>query len=149
MEQVTDNVKQPVTGVIHELQHAASQYLVITANEDMIRRTGEQIVLACQLQISASAWKQNFDLTVDHVHEWCRTRADRIVLALVGLRTDKTVFYIVPRSDQYDFDLGMEQADLDIFLNTRGGIGYAETRQVPAWELDRFVKQAFLVFSHE
>ena len=62
-----------------------------------------------------------------------------MIAGLVGVRSDKTIFYIVPRSDEYDFDLGREQAELDIFLNTRGGIGYAETRQVPVWELQRFI----------
>jgi hypothetical protein len=130
---------QSKVGVIHQLQHAAQQYRIITADEEIIQRTGEQIVRACQLQMSASAWQQNFALVVDYVAQWCRERLDRVALALVDLRSEKTVFYIVPKSDQYDFDLGLEQSKLDIFLNTRGAIGYAETRQIPAWELDRFV----------
>ena len=105
-------------------------------------QTGEQIVRACQLQMSASAWNQNFALAVDHVFQWCRQRANRVTLALVGLRSDKSVFYLVPATEQYDFDLGMEQADLDIFRNTRGGIGDAETRQGPGWERELVVEDA-------
>ena len=135
--------------VIDERQHAAKQYRIITADEEIIQQTGEQIVRACQLQMSASAWNQNFALAVDHVFQWCRQRSDRVALALVGLRSDKSVFYLVPASEQYDFDLGIEQADLDIFLNTRGGIGYAETRQVPGWELDLFVEDAYRVYPRD
>jgi len=131
--------KLPVAGVIDERQHAALQYRIITSGEDIIQRTGEQIVRACQLQISATAWYQNFDLMSEYVAKWCEERTGRVIAGLVGVRNDKTVFYIVPRSDEYDFDLGAEQAELDIFLNTRGGIGYVETRQVPVWELDRFI----------
>lgn len=138
---------KPAVEVIHQLQHAAQQYRIITTDEEIIQRTGEQVVRACQLQISASAWHQNLSLMVEHVREWCSARSARIALALVDLRTDKTVFYLIPKSEQYDFDLGLEQAQLDIYLNTRGGIGYAETRQVPIWELDRFVApQAYRVW---
>jgi hypothetical protein len=72
---------------------------------------------------------------------------NKIAMALVELRTDKTVFCIIPVQEHYDFDLGGGQAELDIFLNSRGGIGYAETRQIPLWELDRFVSgMAYRIF---
>jgi len=125
--------------VIHELQNAAHQYRIITADEEIIQRTSEQIVRACQLQISASAWQQNFSLMVEYVAAWCVQRTAEVTLALVDLRSEKIVFYIVPKSEQFDFKLATEQAELDIYLNTRGAIGYTETRQVPGWELDRFV----------
>jgi hypothetical protein len=135
------------TPVIHQLQHAAQQYRIITADEEIIPRTGEQIVRACKLEMSASAWAQNFDLMAKHVHEWCNQQDDKVALALVELRSDKTVFFIIPRSEEYDFALGRSQARLDIHLNTRGGIGYAETRQIPMWEIERFVAPtAFRVF---
>jgi hypothetical protein len=138
---------QRANKVIHELQHAAQQYRIITVNEEIILRTGEQIVRACQLQISASAWQQNFSLMAEHVSKWCEKRRSEISLALVDLRSEKIVFYFVPRSDQFDFNLATEQAELDIFLNTRGAIGYTESRQVPGWELDRFVSdRAFRVW---
>jgi len=121
------------------LQHAAKQYRVITADEEILQQTGEQIVRACQLQMSASRWHQNFNLMVDYVREWCKERADRVAFALVELKSNKTIFFIIPKSVQFDFDLGYAQADLDIYLNTRGGIGYTESRQVPSWEVDRFV----------
>jgi hypothetical protein len=45
----------------------------------------------------------------------------------------------VPKGERFDFDLAENQADLDIYLNTRAGIGYVESRQVPGWEIERFV----------
>ncbi len=133
--------------VIHQLQHAAQQYKIITSDEDIISRTGEQIVRACKLEMTASAWAQNFVLMARHVHGWCKDRQEKVALALVELRSDKTVFLIIPSSEEYDFDLGLEQSRLDIHLNTRGGIGYAETRQIPAWEIERFVaRTAFRIF---
>ena len=146
MANVTDPASNKIS-TIHELQHAAQHYRIITADEEIIQRTGEQIVRACELQINASAWRQNFVLMAEHVHSWCKDHTDKIALCLVALRTDKTVFYVIPKSEGYDFELGAEQAALDIYLNTRGGIGYAETRQIPIWEIDRFVpKEAFRVF---
>ncbi len=147
MTDSAQSVGERSTQVIHQLQHATQQYRIITSNEEIILRTGEQIVQSCQLEMNVVAWSQNFKLMADHVKEWCENRAARIAMALVELRNDKTVFYIIPAQDHYDFDLGGEQAELDIFLNTRGGIGYAETRQVPIWELDRFVSSAaYLIF---
>jgi hypothetical protein len=150
MSKITgDSTKAPIN-TIHELQHAARHFRIITSNEEIIQQTGEQIVRACQLQISVGAWYQNFELMVQHVAAWCEERSEKLLAGLVNLRNDKTVFYIVPRSEEYDFDLGREQAELDIYLNTRGGIGYAETRQVPAWEIQRFVSQdAYRVWPKE
>jgi hypothetical protein len=139
MNEHTETSRKRSVEVIHQLQHAAQQYRIITANEDIIQRTGEQIVRACELQMTAAAWQQNFSLMVQHVRDWAKSREQTLALVLVDLRTDKTVFYVISRSEQYDFDLGLEQAQLDIFLNTRGGIGYVETRQVPVWEVERFV----------
>jgi hypothetical protein len=145
MAQQADKISK--TPVIHQLQHAAQNYRIITSNEDIIQRNGEQIVRACQLQISVSTWWQNFDLAVGRVAQWCGERAEKLALALVDLRSDKVVFYVIPAGDAFDFELGEQQADLDIELNTRGGIGYVETRQVPAWELERFVaSDAYLVW---
>ncbi|MCL2649056.1 MAG: hypothetical protein FWD61_18995 [Phycisphaerales bacterium] len=143
----SQTVSPSSASVIHELQHAAKQYRVITTDEEILQQSGEQIVRACKLQMNASRWHQNFNLMVEHVREWCKERANQIAFALVELRSDKTVFFVIPRSEQYDFDLGLEQARLDIYLSTRGGIGYTETRQVPGWEVDRFVgQQAFLIY---
>jgi hypothetical protein len=133
-----------MAGTIHEIIHAKTQYRLITANEEFIQRTGEQIVRACQLEINNSAWQQNFSLAVQHVIKWCKEH--KVLLGLVDLRSDKIVFYFVPKGDQFDFDLSQQQADLDIFLNTRSEIGYTETRQVPQWELDRFVSERALRF---
>lgn len=133
--------------IIHQLQHAARQYKIITSNEDIITRTGEQIVRACQLEMNVSAWNQNFKLMADHLEQWCKDRSDKVALALIELRNDKTVFYVIPVQDHYDFILGSDQSELDIYINTRGGIGYAETRQIPLWEIDRFVsKSAYRIF---
>lgn len=133
--------------VIHQLQHAAQQYRIITTDEEIILRTGEQIVRACQLQISANAWAQNFHLMLEHVARWCEERKGKIALALVELRSGKVVFYFIPKSEFFDFGLADDEADLDIFLNTRGAIGYAESRQIPGWEIDRFVSsEAFRVW---
>jgi hypothetical protein len=141
MSETTKDGITPSVATIHELQHAAKQFRIITTDEEIIQRTGEQIVRACQLQMGVAAWSQNFNLMCQHVAEWCADRGERLIAALVSLRTDKLVFYIVPASDHYDFDLGRAQADLDIYLNTRGGVGYVETKQVPAWEMQRFVPQ--------
>ncbi len=136
--------------VIHELQHAAQQYRLITSNEEIIQRTGAQIVIACQLHINAAAWQQNFAIAVEEVRQWCKDHPNKIALVLVDLRSDKTVFYVIPRSDEFDFELAQQQTDLNISLNTRGAIGYVETRQIPPWEIARFVgENAYRVWPND
>jgi len=140
-------VSSSEASVIHELQHAAKQYRVITTDEEILQQSGEQIVRACKLQMNVSAWQQNFNLMVEHVREWCKERADRVAFALVELRSNKTIFFIIPKSEQYDMQLGLAQAQLNIDMTTRGGIGYSEARQVPGWEVDRFVgASAFRIY---
>lgn len=132
-------IKGHASNTIDVRQHAAKLYRIITADEEIIERTGEQIVQACKLQMNVSAWRQNFAAAVGYVRQWCGQHADRLSVALVILRSDKIVFYVIPVGEQYDFDLGEAQADLDMYLNTRSAIGYAETRQIPGWEMERFV----------
>ena len=79
------------------------------------------------------------DAVVEYVVQWCRERSDRVSELFVESRVGKTLFYIVPRSDEYNFELGFEQSKLDLYLNRHGAIGYAETRQIPGWDLDTFV----------
>jgi hypothetical protein len=148
MPSASNSTSQTQVGsTIDVRQHAARLYRIITADEEIIERTGEQIVQACKLQMNVSAWRQNFDAAVERVGQWCRQHADHVSVALVTLRSNKIVFYVIPISEQYDFDLGEAQADLDIYLNTRGAIGYAETRQIPGWEMERFVPPtAYRVF---
>jgi hypothetical protein len=135
--------KQPAR-VLHELQDAARNYRIITSDEEIFHRTGAQIVSACRLQMTVSAWLQNWDLAVEYVRKWCVDNADRLAIVLVDFRSGKTVFYVAPRSDTFDGDLADRQSELDLWLNTRGAIGYAETRQIPPWDLKKFVSSEAL-----
>lgn len=136
MKQASENA---ATSVIHELQHAQKKYRVITSSEEILHRSGEQLVRACQLHISAEVWVDNFKRMESYVMEWCGKRPTAIAAMLVEVRTNKVVFWIVPLSEEYNFDLGFELAELDIYLSSQGGIGYCETRQVPYWDLMSFV----------
>jgi hypothetical protein len=66
-------------------------------------------------------------------------RSEKIKAVVVEARSDKMIFFVVPQSEEYDFDLGFAQADLDVILNTQCNIGYAETRQVPDWDRSTFI----------
>ena len=85
-----------------------------------------------------------FSQMVAQVAKWCAERSDRVAMALVSLRSNKIVFYIIPKGESFDFDLGFAQAKLDLFLNSFGTTGYAETRQIPAWEIETFVPSGAL-----
>jgi hypothetical protein len=133
-----DPKPKPV-GVIDERQDAAAKYRIITAGEEIITRTAEQLARASKIQIGAEVWADNFWRMIEHVRQWADLRKDKLHRVVVVFRSDKVVFGIVPRSDSYDYDLGFEQAELDIHLNTRGNIGYIETRQIPHWDETTFI----------
>lgn len=135
----TPQTTPSTTKVIDERQDAAAQYRIITADEDIIHRTAEQLARASKMQMTAEVWADNFWSMVEHVQGWAEQRKARLQQVVVEFRSDKVVFGIIPACDEYDFDLGFEQAELDTYMNTRGNIGYVETRQVPRWDVTTFV----------
>jgi hypothetical protein len=136
---MTQTHRKDVRGTIHELQHAVEKYRIITQSEDILERSGAQLVAACKLQVSAEVWADNFNHAIRAVQEWARQWSADVAAILVEIRTDKVVFFIVPTSETFNFRLAEAQSDLDHDLLTRFGIGYVESRQIPGDELDRFV----------
>jgi len=134
--------------VIDQRQHAADTYRLIDNNEEFYERTGEQIVRACKMQISVQVWADNFRATLNTIYHWADGQPGKIEKILCEPRSDKVIFFVVPTSDEFDFDLGFAQATLDVTLNTQCNIGYAETRQVPRWDLKTFVSpEAMMIWS--
>lgn len=144
-----DSSTTDVKGVIDERQNAQSTYRLIDENEELFLQTGKQIISACKMHIGIQVWSSNFKKTLEIVRQWAKDRGNQIAQVLVELRSDKVIFFVVPRSQQYDFDLGFAQADLDVTLNTQCNIGYTETRQIPEYEKANFIStDAKLVYPH-
>lgn len=138
---------RPVRGVIDERQHADQTYRLIDKDEEFYEHTGSQIIRACKMQINAQVWASNFRKTMEIVRAWAEKLRDRVAFVVVESRSDKVIFFVVPQSEEFDFDLGFAMADLDVTLNTQCNIGYAETRQVPGWDVSTFVSdQAHLLW---
>jgi hypothetical protein len=134
----TATKKNSVKGVIDE-RKVEETYRLIDINEEMFTQTGEQIIRACKMHIGIEVWVSNFTKTIEQVTQWAEQLKDKIAQVLVEPRSDKIIFFITPRGEQYDFDLGFKMADLDVILNTQCNIGYAETRQIPSWDHSTFV----------
>lgn len=134
----------PNAYAIHEVIHGEKPFRLISRNEEIVETTGEAIVRACQLDFSSRVWQDNLFKMIDYVRQWCGERQGVVQLVVADFRTDKIVFHLCPTSETYDFDLGIAQAELSAYLNTRGNIGYVELRQVPRWDIGRFVSDTAL-----
>jgi hypothetical protein len=146
----TAKTRQSRPSVIDERRHGNLPYRIITANEDIINLSGEQLVRACRMEISSEVWQDNFWKMISHIRDWARDHHDSLDRILIDFCNDKVVFFLVPKSERFDFDLGFAQAELDVYLNTRGNIGYAETRQIPSWDIETFVsRNARIVWPEE
>lgn len=118
---------------------AHRKYRLIDLDETSIERTASELIEGSKILGNRQLWVANFTVTLKRVREWCDRRKGRIVLALVDIRSNKVLFYFVPRSDRYDLQLGDEMTSLEVELGGSSGIGYVETLQVPQRSLDRFV----------
>lgn len=114
------------------------RYKLIYLDNNQIERTASELIEGSKLLSNRDLWVANFKATIERVRRWCGQFSDQIQLALVDVRTNKIIFYFVPRCDRYDLTLGGEMTALEVELLGSAGIGYVETLQVPARSLDRF-----------
>jgi hypothetical protein len=142
----TQRAQEPRTGIpeIHE-QEAHRRYKLVYADNETVERTAEEIVYASRMLSNRTLWHANFMATMQFVRAWCAARRSMIKMVLVDIRSNKTLFHFVPRSDRYDLALGNQMTALEVELSGTFGIGYVESLQVPERSLDRFVSERALL----
>jgi hypothetical protein len=123
---------------------AHRKYKLIDLDNSQIERTARELCEGSKLLGNRNLWVANFTATIGRVRAWCEERRDRMRMALVDIRSNKVVFYIVPRSSRYDLPLGDDMTALEVELGGGAGIGYVETLQVPERSLERFVGEKSL-----
>jgi len=114
------------------------KYKLIDLDNNAVERTAAELVEASKLLSNRNLWLANFSATIKRVREWCNGVENLMQMALVDIRSNKVVFYVVPKSERYDLDLGAKMTMLEVELGGSAGIGYVETLQVPSRSLERF-----------
>ena len=118
---------------------AHRKYKLIDLDFSSIERTAAELIEGSKIFGNQKLWAANFTATIKRVREWCKEFAAQIELVLVDIRSNKVLFYVVPKSDRFDLSLGDEMTSLEVELGGGAGIGYVETLQVPGRSMDRFV----------
>jgi len=126
------------------------RYKLIDLDNTQIERTAQELIEGSKLLSNRDLWIANFRATIERVREWCGRLRDKLQMALVEIRSNKVLFYFVPRSDRYDLSLGSEMTALEVELAGSAGIGYVETLQVSIQSLERFAgPRSLLVWARE
>ncbi len=126
------------------------KYKLVYLDNQQIERTASELIEGSKLLKNRELWIANFTATIKRVRDWCGKSSALIRIALVDIRSNKVLFYFVPRSDRYDLDLGARMTELEVELGGSAGIGYVETQQIPERSLERFVgPRSLLVWNSE
>lgn len=148
-EEQANSGQQSAIPEIHA-HEAHRKYKLIRLDNSAIEQTAAEIIEASKLLSNRNLWKANFIATIQRVQTFCNDHRDTLLMALVDVRSNKVLFYFVPKSDRYDLKLGDEMTALEVELGGSAGIGYVETLQVPERSLERFAgARSLLVWKRE
>lgn len=133
------------TPTVHldEKANPEGRVLVTAQDEDRFIVTCAQAVAACKVHISQKVWFDELDALLVRVRDWARHHADKVHAAYASPREGHIVLFVVPKSEQYDLDLGAKLTDLDIELGQQFQVIDTEVMQVPGKtpeHLSTFVK---------
>lgn len=137
---------------IDEAEDASRAYVIQQEqSNDLLVRTGRQLIEACRLGISVEVWMDEFRDMVEAVRAWIADRTDRITACYATPRGGSIGLFFVPAKDAFDFDLADELATLNRELLKQFNVGIVEIQQIPADETPRFIPPdaAVSVYPHE
>jgi hypothetical protein len=117
------------------------QVVLHPEDNDLIVRTGKQVISACQLNISVELWLHELTSLSAHVQAWAQ-RQPNVVSVHLTPQGGKIALFVSPRGESFDFDLADSLADLHMHLVKNFNVGMVEILQIPSKELDRFVDGA-------
>lgn len=136
MSQAQSKCPSPI--VIREEGQGERPVLLWPKDDDRFIRTARQVVEACELNIGFEVWLDELEALAAHVAAWASSRSAQILECYCVLRGTKTVFFFVPASPSYDFDLGEAMGGLSEDAAGKFNVGAIEFRQVPSTEKFRF-----------
>ena len=121
------------TSTIHldEQANPEGRVLVTAQDEDRFCVTCAQAVAACKMHISQKVWFGELDALLVKVRDWATQNATQVCAVYASPREGHIVLFVVPRSKQYDLDLGSKLTDLDVALSQHFQVIEAEVMQVP------------------
>jgi hypothetical protein len=115
------------------------QVLLHPEDNDLMVRTGKQVIEACQLNISIELWKLEFDALCLSVKEWATKSNELARSVLIAPRGGKLALFVSPMGNTFDFDLADSLVQLNTLLAQKFNVGMVEILQIPSEEVDRFV----------
>ncbi len=127
---------------LDERANPEGRVLVTAQDEDRFIVTCAQAVAACKMHISQKVWFGELDALLVTVRDWATQNASQVRAVYASPREGHIVLFVVPKSKQYDLDLGTKLTDLDVALSQQFQVIEAEVMQVPgntAEELATFV----------
>lgn len=130
---------QPEAIRVKEDRDAERPIIVHPEDDDLFVRTGKQVIQACRLEISVELWMRELVGMFGKVRDWIQERPGRVRSCDAAPRGSRVVLFFVPATEQFDFDLADELADLNSQLIKEFNVGMVEVHQVPGAELDRFL----------
>jgi hypothetical protein len=97
----------------------------------------EELMMSAAPALNLISAKQGRDVDysrffalLDDIVDWCKARTDRIKDCYIELAPDGLALYVVGKSNEFDFDLNKELADLAVSLTEKKAPIYASL--VPA-----------------
>ncbi len=116
---------------LNEQTSAQARVLVTTQDEDRFSLPCAQAVEACKMHISRKVWFDELDAMLVRVNHWAGEQQNAVHAVFAAPREGRVVIFVVPRSDQYDRDLGARITDLDLELAQQFQVITSEVMQVP------------------
>jgi hypothetical protein len=107
--------------------------------DDIIMRTGKQIIDACELHTSLDLWRHEFNDMLDFVKDESQKFSSQIEACYLSPRGTKLLLIFIQISPSFDFELADKLTELGINLRNRFNVGFTELMQVPSREADRFI----------
>lgn len=133
-----DNQQSHREAHIREDTDCEKQYVIHPEDNDLFVRTGRQVIEGCRLSISVEVWLEECHSMFEHVHQWATERSDAVKCCYGAPRGAGLAFFVVPKADEFNFDLADELAELSIALK-QYNVGTVELYQIPTGEIERFV----------
>lgn len=122
-----------------DARHAGRQVVLTREDED-------RFVLTCRETVSASVGyavvRDEIVGAMSYVAEWVENEKGCISHCYASPREGRLVFFVSPRCDEYDSDLGEALTRLDIDLAQQFQAASCEVQQIPSNSIDSFLDVA-------
>jgi len=121
------------------VQHTDESVMLHGPQDDIIMRTGKQIIEACELRTSLDLWRHEFNDMLEFVKTECQKFARQVDACFLSPRGAKLLLVFIQTSPSFDFDLADKLTEVEITLQNKFNVGFTEVMQVPISEADRFI----------